>query len=150
MMELQELLRGYAQIFGIPPITLNADGACRIGFKNEISVSLEQSNDLDRFHLFTTVSKIPQNAGVAWYRHLLDANLFGRETGQAHLGCDTQTEEVILCQVVRTALTDPNTLDSYIREIIILSDHLRRKMQSWSVLPEEKISEQDALSMIRI
>src|SRR5262249_14315233 len=97
---LQALLDGYSKIYGMPSITLDANGMFRLCFQDIIDIDIEPAKRPGHVHMYTVLGRIPPNADVAWYRMLQEANLFGRDTGFAATACDPTTGEVVLCQLL--------------------------------------------------
>jgi hypothetical protein len=86
----------------MPAIALDANGMCRLSFRDTVKVDIEPARCPGHIHIYTALARIPVNADAAWYRTLQEANLFGRDTGFATTACDPTTEEVLLCRVGTT------------------------------------------------
>ena len=143
-------LDGYARLYAIPSIPLDENGMSRLRFRDAVEIDIEPARRPDHIHLYTTLCRIPRHADAAWYRTLLEANLFGRDTGYAALACNPQTEEVVLCQLVDLGWLTPERLDLMLQDLVAAATALKQRLHEQQAGGAPSVDRVDTTFMLRI
>lgn len=128
-MGLQDLLDAYAAMHGMSGLPLDANGMCRLRFGDAIDVNIESSKRPGHAHLYAVVGRLPKDAGVSHVRRLLEWNVFGRETGGASLGCDPETDEVLLWRLIEFEDLSAERFDRMLRDLVQATARLTDKLK---------------------
>jgi hypothetical protein len=96
----QDLLAAYGQLVGLANLRFDAHGCARLMFQESLAVDLEVDAGAGCLHAYSVLGPVPAGDREALYRKLLEANLFGTQTGGATLAVDAVQEEVLLCRRV--------------------------------------------------
>ncbi|MBL8251044.1 MAG: type III secretion system chaperone [Candidatus Competibacter sp.] len=109
-------------------VTLNEEGVCRLVFDERFPVDIEASPDNDAVHLYSVLCPIPPEDKERFYERLLEANLFGGDTGGAWFALDGSHGEVVLNRTVSIANIDyqdfANLLEGFVNCLESWSDRL--------------------------
>ena len=73
----------------------NEDGSYSLRLEPDIDVTLRESSDSD-IQFYTNIAELPELNREDFLLKVMRANLFGRETGGAALGLDTEGKRVVL------------------------------------------------------
>jgi hypothetical protein len=90
------------------PLKLGPSGTLDLVFNDGPTVTLEHDDVEDTLHVYVVVGQEPPDTAQRYeiYQAMLNANVFGHETGGAQLGRDDITGELLLTQ--RLFLPDAN------------------------------------------
>ena len=146
-MTLQQLLDGYAEIYRMPAIVLDDNGMCRLSFRETINVDIEPARRPGHVHLYTSLARIPANADAAWFMALQQANLFGRDTGFAATACNTETNEVLLCQLLDLEGITAERFDLLLQDFVHSAEALSERLRN--AAPQKSL-EVETMHMIRV
>ena len=105
-MNANDLLGELGQQMGLGKIEVSDDNTCRLIFDEKLIVDFEPSNDGKQLYVYSVLCSVAHGEQDGFYRRLLLANLFGRETGGASFGLDDETEEVIMFRSFPLETTD--------------------------------------------
>lgn len=109
-------------------VTLNEEGVCRLVFDERFLVDIEASPDQDAVHLYSVLCPIPPDDKERFYERLLEANLFGGDTGGAWFALDSAHGEVVLNRTVSMANTDyrefADALEGFVNHLEAWDDKL--------------------------
>ena len=109
-------------------VTLNEEGVCRLVFDERFLVDIEASPDQDAVHLYSVLCPIPPDDKERFYERLLEANLFGGDTGGAWFALDRAHGEVVLNRTVSMANTDyrefADALEGFVNHLEAWDDKL--------------------------
>ncbi len=109
-------------------VTLNEEGVCRLVFDERFPVDIEASPDNDAVHLYSVLCPIPPEDKERFYERLLEANLFGGDTGGAWFALDGSHGEVVLNRTVSMANIDyqdfANLLEGFVNHLEAWDDKL--------------------------
>ena len=111
MHDPQRFIDAYAQAMGLPDLPLSADGCARLRFDEQVAVNFEVEPRAERLHVFTVLGRA-HDADAAFYRGLLEANLFTRETQGASLCIAPAQDEVLICRSLDTSAMEPDAFCS--------------------------------------
>ena len=109
-MSIDQILRRLGQEIGLPKLGLDETQLCTLRFDNKNIIAIEVSSDERHAHLYSMVFTIPTTDKAAFYERLLNANLFGKETGMASFSCNPNTGEVFL---IRTLTVEGLTYEHF-------------------------------------
>lgn len=99
-MLIEDALKELGRQMGVP-LRLDHNRTCRLVFDERWTVDIEApSQHHDSVFLYAVAGKVPPGAGIEFYKALLEANLFGRETLGATLAVDSARAEVIVQRIV--------------------------------------------------
>lgn len=129
-MKIESILTELGNQMGLPNLKLDANKVCRLIFDKKFTVDIEASEDLKIVHLYSALCTIPPSDKETLYESLLEANLFGRGTGGAAFGVDTEPgrEEILLSRTVVMEKTDyqdfVNILESFVNHVEAWTDKI--------------------------
>ena len=126
-MNIRDVLAELGHQMGLN-VTLNDEGVCRLVFDDRFSVDVEASPDNDAVHLYSVLCPIPPENKEPFYERLLEANLFGGDTGGAWFALDGVHGEVVLNRTVKMTNTDyrdfADLLEAFVNHLEAWSDKL--------------------------
>ena len=105
-MNANDLLGELGQKMGLGKIEVSDENTCRLIFDDKLIVDFEPSNDGKQLYVYSVLCSVAHGERDGFYRRLLLANLFGRETGGASFGLDDETDEVIMFRSFPLETTD--------------------------------------------
>ncbi|MEZ0387510.1 MAG: type III secretion system chaperone [Verrucomicrobium sp.] len=100
-MKLDDLIKQLGASIGLPNLGLT-DGSCRLVFDGNLPVDVEEAEEESQAHLLSNLGPLPQEEGEEsrYYRRLLEANHFGRETGGMTLALVPSEGQFFLCGII--------------------------------------------------
>jgi hypothetical protein len=100
-MKLDELLKQLGAAIGLPQLRLE-EGSCRLVFDGALPVDVEEGDEENEAHLLSNLGPLPQESEKEgnYYRRLLQANHYGRETGGMTLALVPSEGQFFLCGIV--------------------------------------------------
>lgn len=99
-MPIEELLKELGRQMGVP-LRLDRNRACRLVFEDKWTIDIEAPAETrDTVFLYGVAGRVPPDADAAFFRTLLEANLFGQETRGATLAIDGARGEVLVQRIV--------------------------------------------------
>lgn len=126
-MNIRDVLAELGHQMGLN-VTLNDEGVCRLVFDDRFSVDVEASPDNDAVHLYSVLCPVPPENKEPFYERLLEANLFGGDTGGAWFALDGVHGEVVLNRTVKMTNTDyqdfADLLEAFVAHLESWSDKL--------------------------
>ena len=126
-MKLEELLKQLGAAIGLPQLRLE-EGSCRLVFDGALPVDVEEGDGEEEAHLLSHLGPLPPEGEQegAYFRRMLQANHFGRETGGMTLALVPSEGQFFLCGIVPLAGV---TVDSFSR----LLARFARESHRWIV-----------------
>ncbi len=95
-MNIPDAITELGRQIGLPSLSLNDAGLCRVVFDTTLVVDLESMNDGRTLHLSAVVAPLDTDVqGEGFYAALLEANLLGVATGGAHFSISMADQEVL-------------------------------------------------------
>lgn len=128
-MKFKEILRKEAELQGEKEIEVDEYGVVRFWINDQHLLHLRGSPDDHFFYLYAKICPLPPLAQDKIYEILLEANLFGEETGQAFFAIHLSSQSIVL---MRTFESDTTTFDHYMHEFQVFVDYLvfwKKKMK---------------------
>jgi hypothetical protein len=105
-MVIEDLLKELGRRMGVP-LELDRNRACRLVFDERWTIDIEAPAERPgTAFVYAVVGAVPVPADAAFYRGLLEANLFGRETEGATLCVDALRGEILLQRILAVGATD--------------------------------------------
>jgi len=95
-MDINPLLEKLGQDIGLPGLALDDTQLCTLRFDGQDIIVIEVPQPGNRAYIYSMLFTIPEHGKEAFYERLLEANLFGKETGGASFSCNVKTREVFL------------------------------------------------------
>ncbi|THF58094.1 CesT family type III secretion system chaperone [Pseudothauera rhizosphaerae] len=99
-------LNELAVLAGIDGLALNPEGVCALRYGDRAEIVFELPEDSDVLHLYCPVAPVPEADQAAFYRRLLEWNMFGLETRGASFAVDRGSERAMLCYALPIEGTD--------------------------------------------
>lgn len=96
IMNLEGILLEYGKSKNIGRLRLDSTGVCNILVNDEQIVTFEKSLDREGFFVYSAIGIIPPGEEKELALSILQANLFGKETGHANIGYVEQTRTLVL------------------------------------------------------
>jgi hypothetical protein len=104
---LDQLLNDLGDRIGVGPLALGDEGVCTLGFAEGAQIHISPDDaDPNYCVLVGNVGGIPEQGRAAFLRHLLEANFFHRDTGDAVIALEPDLDEALLVQRVRLDVID--------------------------------------------
>jgi hypothetical protein len=126
-MNIRDVLAELGHQMGLN-VTLNDEGVCRLVFDDRFSVDVEASPDNDAVHLYSVLCPVPPENKEPFYERLLEANLFGGDTGGAWFALDGAHGEVVLNRTLKMTDTDyrdfADLLEAFVNHLEAWTDKL--------------------------
>lgn len=101
-MELEEILKEYARLKQLGPLGLNSLGQCNLLINDNYLITFEKSLDKEGFYIYSNLVTIPTGREADLFLLALKGNLFGKETGHAHIGYAEEARALILFEYFDT------------------------------------------------
>jgi hypothetical protein len=99
-MTADQLLHELGLTMGLPGLRFDASQCARLMFDGKTALNFEHDAAAGCIHLYGTLAPLPAAGREALFQQLLQANLFGAQTGGATLAVDAAHHEVVLCRSV--------------------------------------------------
>lgn len=126
----QEALTALAATLGIDSLTFNSDHVCEILFDDEAVVTLEGRPDESHLRINGLVGDLEDSDSAEALRTLLHANFNGQGVGNASLGMDHVSNEVVLGQTVDVAAIGAaglaKVLEAFVNYLMYWRENLRQ------------------------
>lgn len=148
-MKLSEILEQAVQQSGAPRVETDALGVTRLLINDKYLIHLRSSPDEKFFYLYSKAGELPQ-AGKkdTICEMLLEANLFGEDTGNAMFSVHRETRSIILMKIFDASNT---TLESYQRDFQLFINTLaywKEKLAGGIVDGSKQPAETDVLNLM--
>lgn len=106
------------------PLAFDEQGCARLLFDGSVAVALEVPQGPGPLHMYSVLGALPDGNREALLMQLLNANLFGAETGGATLAVDDHSGEIILCRQVDTTQTSDGAFVSMLEQFVAAAEGL--------------------------
>lgn len=127
-MKLEEILEEQAKMMKMPGLRLDELGACHFVVNETTAVTIEKSLDGRSFYLHALVATVLAGEDESLFAELLEANLFGKETGAATLAYDAETRSVVLFQQFEEETTDYTQYQEALERFVGVCNHWKEKL----------------------
>lgn len=95
-MNLSELLTELGCKINIDDLALDENNICRLVFDDRIVIDMESLEEEEALFIYTPICRIPSKGELKFYKNMLSANAFCRETGNGFLSLDTESDTIML------------------------------------------------------
>jgi hypothetical protein len=95
-MTAQEQLSALGQTVGLEDLAFAANGTCHLIIADDLELTIEEVQGENAVYIYADVCPLPESGAESLYSRLLEANLFGAETGDATFAINKDTSEVML------------------------------------------------------
>ena len=129
-MDAVALLKELATEAGVPEASFNDHGVCRIVFDEKLELDFEWLPAEGLLFLHAPVMSFTGRPEGSVCQALLEANLFGRDTGGAVLALDAVHNEVILCERLVPELMDSAYFRSRVESFLNVLERWQEKARS--------------------
>lgn len=96
-MNCEEVIQAIAIAMDVPGLRLDEHGCARLRIDDSIDLNFEASGGSHLLHVYSTLGPVPTHNRERSFEQLLNANLFGADTGGATLAIDAEFDEIVLC-----------------------------------------------------
>lgn len=120
-MELKDLLHNLGQKAGLPNLTVDDGGACRI-VQDDIVVDLKTTGDERHLLLFGRIASMPFEGQSALVRRLLCGNHQFSKTNGATIGLDVVGNSIYLQQQVALDCLDDEAFEKLLDDFVATID----------------------------
>lgn len=127
-MKFDDALSALGRQMNVAALAFNDAGVCRMVFDRELVVDCERVAGSDEAAwLYAVVASLPAEREAVLMR-LLEANLFGAETGDASLAIDSVMSEILLQQKVDTAAMDDTAFAAAVERFVHVLECWREEL----------------------
>lgn len=117
-MKLEDLLAQLSESEELGELKLDSNGICRILINENYLIAIERDLSEEKFFLYSNIGIIPGGFEGEIGLLALTGNLFGKETGNSHIGYVPQTRSLVLFQDFNEESTDFPTFQKTFREFV--------------------------------
>lgn len=133
-MNINQLLNRLGQEIGLSDLALDEMHLCTLRFDNKDIVVVEVPPHAKQVYLYSMLFTIPKNDKADFYERLLEANLFGKETGMASFSCNPKTGEVFLTRTLTLARLDYEHFALALEELLQCIEYWREQYEQGQLL----------------
>lgn len=131
-MHAADLLAELARSLGLAPLHLSAMDTATLVVDGDLALNFEVDIDGDRLWAYVALGEPPAMDRERLYARLLEANLFGHDSGGGTVALDSARNEVLVCRGFDLEHTDAQDLEPALADLI---DAARRLRALWSTAP---------------
>lgn len=129
-MHASDLLAEWGRSLGLPHLALSELGTAALVVDGELTLNLEHLVDADRLVAWVTLGLAPADGREACFARLLEANLFGQDSGGGAIGLDRGSDELLLSRTFVLDHTDALALESGLSELVDAARRHRAGLQA--------------------
>lgn len=133
-MNINQILNRLGQEIGLPGLALDDMHLCTLRFDNKDIVVVEVPPHAKQVYLYSMLFTIPKTDKADFYERLLEANLFGKETGMASFSCNPKTGEVFLTRSLTLARLDYEHFALALEELLQCIEYWREQYEQGQLL----------------
>ncbi len=100
--DINRLLADFGKPFGLESLALDENGYCCLRF-GEVYVNVEADGESSLVLLYSSLGRMPEDAGREAYTRLLEANYFFQQTAGGTVGLEAGTGVVAMTRMVDIA-----------------------------------------------
>ena len=117
-MNASDLIAELAQRTGLSQLTLSPDGTACLVVEDSLSINLEHDSATRRLHLYTVLGPLPTTDREACYGRLLEANLFGLQTGGGSIGLHRPGSQIVLSRTLDLDILDYTAFEAALEQMV--------------------------------
>lgn len=126
-MDADQLLQNLAVALELPELRFDANGCARIAVDGAPALNFERAAN-GSIHLYSVLGSLPLERQEAYYRQMLEGNLFGTATGGAALAVDGTQGEVVLCRTVHVDHVAAADFSTMVEEFVTAAEDWLSKL----------------------
>jgi hypothetical protein len=135
-MNLHDALAELGAQVGLPELTLNEEGTCRVVFDDQLAVTFESVEDGRFLHLSAVVLTAEEvESQPGHLETLLHANVLGIATGGAYFSLEEGTGEVLLERALEMAACDGVAFMSAVESFVNHLEAWKAQLASNTIAP---------------
>lgn len=134
--DVHRLLNDFGNHLGLKSLKLKDDGHCCLNF-DDIYVNIEASGESSSLLLYSSLGRLPDDAGRDVCLRLLEANYFFQRTAGATLGMEAATGLVALAMSVETANMELTDWEAAVKAFV---DAAENCVQLFKAVPESALA----------
>lgn len=117
-MNATDLIGELAQRAGLPALRLSSDGTASLEVDGTTRLHIEHDAPGNRLNLYTPLGAPPGNGREACFGRLLEANLFGMQTGGGSIAFHRPSNQLLLTRSMDLESTDITALESALEQML--------------------------------
>jgi Tir chaperone protein (CesT) family len=117
-MNASDLIAEFAQRAGLAELRLSAEGTAALVVNDILTVNIEHDDAGRRLYLYCALGEPPAEGREAYFGQLLEANLFGRQTGGASIGLDRANNAVLLTRTLDLDTADFPAFEAALEQLV--------------------------------
>ena len=127
-----QLLLDLGQSAGLAqPLRFDEHGCARLLVDGHLAIDFERDDDAGLLQVYSVLGPLPAQGREALLMQLLQANLFGADTGGAALAVDGDTDEVVLCRGVAAEDLAAPAFVQWIERLVAVAEHWKDRLAAW-------------------
>lgn len=147
MMKLQDILE--REKLNKREVETDANGIHRIWVNDQHLIHLRSSKDEKLFYMYAKIASLPpEEMQAKVYCHLLEGNLFGKETGRAFLAVQAEAKAIVLMQLFDSEMTSIESYLENFQHFINFLVYWKKRMQDLPALIGENKSSGDVFQLM--
>lgn len=130
MHSTDQLLLDLGQMAGLPqPLRFDEHGCARLVFDSHLAIDFERNDDVGIIQVYSVLGPVPtQGSREALYQQLLEANLFGADTGGCTLALDSAMGEVVLCRSVAAEGLAASSFVQWVEQFVAVAEDWKTRL----------------------
>lgn len=139
-MEFESFIKELKAIQGLDDLRPDSDGVYSLKINHMHLLYFSESSDGNDLFLYASLCHIPTDDAerLSLFDRLLNANLFGKETGEAWFAADSTTHQILLMSRLTINQLDMPAFSSILRELVTHISHWKDMIENFSVRAEKK------------
>lgn len=132
MSTTDQLLLDLGQAAGLAqPLRFDEHGCARLVFDGQLAIDFERDADAGLLQVYSVLGPLPAQGREALLLQLLQANLFGADTGGAALAVDADTGEVVLCRSAAAEGLAAPAFVQLVEQFVAVAEDWRERLAAW-------------------
>jgi len=125
-----DILNAFGKEIGIPDLEFDENGTCSLIF-DDIVVNLEKNAESGKLFIYSSLGAIPSNRKEAFFKTLLEANAFFKDTGGGTLAIDDQSNIVLFLYQVHIGTLDQGSFSKTMENYINIVEHWTTRIKEF-------------------
>lgn len=118
-MNANDLIGELAQRTGLPALRLSTEGTASLQADGATTLHIEHDAPGNRLHLYTPLGAPPSTGREACFGRLLEANLFGLQTGGGSVAFHRPSNQLLLTRTMDLESTDITALETALEQMLL-------------------------------
>ncbi len=133
---MQNLLKEFGDLIGIPELCLDEENRCNLMF-DDVAVSFELNRDEESFYMYSYLGDASSENRERVYAKLLDANYVFKHTNGATLGVEDASKKIILIRQYALEMMRLSKFESVVEEFVNLAEYWKQKIPTLALAQEQ-------------